>query len=187
MVIAASAVITVYYIDVLLHYRKNKKAVPKSGFIMNQGGDTGKIRYGFFRTSYNGCGWIAVYNAARLMGENPRAERIISYLESWGLLIFGVFGTFPLAAAAYFLHMGHRVKITFDPKKYDIAAKKSAANIVWYFHSRGAHFVTVGWDGENFIGYNTYSNSTAPDVWGKSISENLRRRKKKPVLLISVS
>ena len=67
-----------------------------------------------------------------------------------------------------------------------MVAKKNTANIIWYWHKSGAHYVTLHWNGKGFIGYNTYSNRSGPDDWGKSISSTLRLEGWEATLLISI-
>ncbi len=183
---AIAAVALIYFTVNISHYGYNKKHAGRE-MILCQNGDAGKLRYGCFRSSYNGCGWIAVHNALKLLGEEPRTEKIISELEWTGALLFGVFGTWPYAVAGYFRRRGYKVTVTYDEKKYDRTAEKNKVSIVWFFHKKGAHFVTLVRRGDDYVGYNTYSDSKSADNWGPSISENLRKRGKHPVMLISVS
>ncbi len=175
-----------YLIRTLSNYRHNKKASPE-GLIVNQTGDVGKLRYALFRTSYNGCGWIAVYNALCLLGRNEKAEDIIRELEWTGVFLFGVFGTRPLAIVRFLRRRGLSVRIVRDPEKYDAAAAESDASIAWFFHKKGAHFVTLRREGDRFVGYNTYSNSKAAESWGPSVSARLKAGRYRPVMLITVN
>lgn len=65
-----------------------------------------KWRYGFRSSAATGCGWIATYNALKLMGYEPSAEKLIRYYERQLPLIHGNTGTTILAPAIYFKQRG---------------------------------------------------------------------------------
>lgn len=81
-------------------------------FIYNQHDIPGKKwRYGFRSSAATGCGWIAVYNAMRLMGYYMEPERLIRYFE-WQLpLINGNFGTLTFGPAIFFKQNRFQVRI----------------------------------------------------------------------------
>jgi hypothetical protein len=139
-----------------------------------------KWRYGFRSSAATGCGWIATYNALRLMGYRAEPERLIKKYEWMLPLIHGNGGTAILAPALVFKGWGFPVRIVSDPGKYDQAAKQSDAVIVFYYWRKkwklGAHFVTVHHKDGRFLGYNTYSNSRGPDDWTESIQGFLKKR-----------
>ena len=68
-----------------------------------------------------------------------------------------------------------------DRKKFDEVAKESDVCIVFYRWRKkwklGAHFVTVQYQDNRFVGYNTYSNSKGPDDWTESLEGFLKQRK----------
>ena len=68
-------------------------------------------RYGFRTSAATGCGWIAVYNALRLMGYRAKPEGLIRYFERQLPLIHGNFGTSIWGPAAYFRKWGFPVKM----------------------------------------------------------------------------
>ena len=140
-----------------------------------------KWRYGFRTSAATGCGWIATYNALRLMGYRAEPEKLIK-MYGWMLpLIHGNGGTTTLAPAYVFRHWGFPVRIVMDRKKFDDAAKQSDAVIVFYYWRNkwkmGAHFVTVHHRDGRFVGYNTYNNSKGPDDWTESIDGFLKTKK----------
>ena len=185
--IVLGVLIAVYFVNNLLHYWKNERYVPKEPVVNQTAGDMKKLRFGFFQSGFNGCGWIAVYNALRLMGREPDAGKLIAELEWTGAMLFGVLGTWPYSVAHYFRLRGYRVRVTYRAGKYDETAREHEVNIIWFFHRKGAHFVTLRWREDRFEGYNTYSNSVSPDSWGCSIERFLKDRNYRPVMLISVS
>ncbi len=139
-----------------------------------------KWRYGLRSSAKTGCGWIAVYNLLALFGREPEPEELISALEHQLPLVHGTFGTLCLGPAMLLKKLGYAVDTTSDPKKYDDLAKRSDGAILFYYWRRGvklgAHFAALNWNGEHFIGYNTYSNSQSPDDLGESLPAFLKNQ-----------
>ena len=139
-----------------------------------------KWRYGLRSSAATGCGWIAVYNALRLMGYTPSAEKIIGYFEKQIPLIHGNTGTFIFSPAIFFRTLGFPVKITADRRKFDVLAQESDVCILYYWWRKGfkigSHFVALHKTPAGFTGYNTYRNSKGPDPYGKSIDAFLERK-----------
>ncbi len=187
LTLIVASVTLLYLGNNLVHSLYNQAKAP-SGFIYNQNiGKVANLRFGFFKSSYNGCGWIATYNALLLLGKKPKAEEIISEYELTGAVLYGVFGIQPYAITHYFRFRGYKVTVTYNSKKFDKVAKENTANIIWYWHKSGAHYVALHWNGKKFIGYNTYNDSKGPDNWGKSISSMLASKGWTATLLVSIS
>ena len=157
----------------------NQRSIPKE-----------KWRYGFRSSAATGCGWIATYNALVLMGYEVFPERLIRYFERQVPLINGNLGTIMLGPALYFKKRGFGVKVTAGRKQFDELAKNSDVCILFYYWRNkwkfGAHFTTVQYQDGKFIGYNTFSNSTGPDVYGESLMEFLKKRKYFGAVLIGI-
>ena len=138
-------------------------------------------RYGFRTSAATGCGWIATYNALRLLGYWAEPEKLIHMYERMLPLVHGNAGTSILAPALAFRNWGFPVKVIFDHKKFDESARESDVCIVFYYWRRkwklGAHFATVQHRDGHFVGYNTYSNSKGPDDWSDSMAGFLKRKK----------
>ena len=171
----------------LVHSVYNQSNSP-SGFIYDQeSADIGKLKFGFFNSSFNGCGWIATYNALILLGKTPKAEDIISEYELTGAILGGVFGVFPFAVANYFRVRGYSVKTTYNSKKVDSVAKDHTANILFYWHSSGAHYFATKWDGTQFIGYNVWG-AKGPEYLGDSLTKQFHNNQGRKIgVLISIS
>ena len=141
----------------------------------------GKWRYGLRSSAAVGCGWIATYNALRLMGYRADPEGLIRYYERQVPLLNGNTGTVFFGPALYFKKWGFPVTVTADRKQFDDLAKESDVCILFYrWHEGiklGAHFVALHHTDTGFVGYNTYTNSTGPDFYGESLDEFLKRRK----------
>lgn len=147
-------------------------------------------RYGFRSSAATGCGWIATYNALRLMGYKTSPEKLIRYYERQLPLINGNAGTFILGPALFFKQQGFPVEHTAVRERFDRLAEESDVCILFYRWRRewkpGAHFVAVHRTEEGFIGYNTYRNSTGPDHYGSSLEGFLKRKKYFGAVLIGI-
>lgn len=139
-----------------------------------------KLRYGLRSSAATGCGWIATYNALRLMGFWAAPQALIRWYQ-WQLpLIHGNLGTTILAPAFFFMRHGFRVDYTADESRFDSLAKEADACVLFYRWHRGvklgAHFVAVRYRDGRFEGFNTYRNSTGPDDYGASLASFLKQR-----------
>ncbi len=157
----------------------NQRAIPKDQW-----------RYGFRSSAAVGCGWIATYNALRLMGYRTDIEGLIRYYE-WQLpLIHGNTGTSFWGPAVCFKHWGFPVEVCADRKKFDRVVKRSDACILFYHwrkkYKLGAHFVALHATEKGIVGYNTYRNSAGPDAYGESLQEFLDEKKYFGAVLIGI-
>lgn len=149
-----------------------------------------KLRYGFRSSAATGCGWIAVYNALRIMKYSPTPQMIIRYFEKQLPLINGNTGTFILSPAMFFKRFGFPVTVTSRRSDYDRIVQHSDAAILYFWWRKGAkigaHFVAVQKTEKGFVGYNTYNNSKGPDYYGKSLDEFIGRKKYFGTMLIGI-
>ena len=148
-------------------------------------------RYGLRSSAATGCGWIACFNALKLMGYEAKPEYLIRYFERQLPLIHGNCGTSILGPAVLFKQMGFPVKVTAKRMELDEAAKEGDVNILFYRWRKGikfgAHFVTVRYRDGKFIGYNTFRNSRGPDDYGESLQWFLLQKGYFHPVLISIS
>ena len=139
-----------------------------------------KWRYGFRTSAATGCGWIATFNALRLMNYRAKPEDLIRYYERQLPLVHGNAGTSILAPAIFFLQKGFRVRLALRRSRFDELVKQSDVCILFYYWRRkfrlGAHFVALQWENGRITGYNTYRNSTGPDNYGESLGKFLKQR-----------
>ncbi len=149
-----------------------------------------KWRYGFRSSAATGCGWIATYNALRLMGHPADPEALIRFYERQLPLIHGNTGTFFLAPATYFRRHGFSVTIEPRRDRFDALAKASDACILYYWwrsgRKLGAHFAALRYQDGQFTGYNTFRNSSGPDPYGTSLEAFLKQRKYFGTVLIGI-
>ena len=140
----------------------NQTKIPKSQW-----------RYGFRSSAATGCGWIATYNALRLMGYRTTPEKLIRYFERQFPLVHGNCGTSIWGPALYFRKWGFPVKMTADRRRFDALARQGDVCILFYRWRRGwrfgAHFVALRHTPDGFVGYNTYRTSEGPDHYGQSL------------------
>ena len=157
----------------------NQKEIPKD-----------RWRYGFRSSAATGCGWIATYNALRLLGHRAEPEDLIRYYERQLPLIHGNAGTTFWGPAVCFRQWGFPVTVELRPGKFDELAKASDACILFYhWHGKwklGAHFVALHHTEKGFVGYNTYRNSRGEDRYGESLQAFLKERKYFGCVLIGI-
>lgn len=139
-----------------------------------------KWRYGFRSSAATGCGWIATWNALRLMGYETDIEMLIRYYE-WQLpLIHGNAGTSFWGPAVCFRNWKFPVDICFCPSRFDAMVQRSAVCILFYRWRKGcklgAHFVALQKTETGILSYNTYRNSTGPDLLGNSLKDALEEK-----------
>ena len=149
-----------------------------------------RYRYGLRSSAATGCGWVATYNALRLMGYRADIDQLIRYYE-WQLpLIHGNAGTSFWGPAVCFKKWGFPVKMVIDRKCFDEEAAAADCCILFYRWRRkaklGAHFVALHHTQQGFVGYNTYRNSTGPDAYGESLDSFLKQRKYFGCVLITI-
>lgn len=149
-----------------------------------------ELRYGFRSSAATGCGWIATYNALRLMGYRAEPEALIRYYERQLPLLHGNAGTSFWGPAVRFKQWGFPVEVIADRSRFDETAKNADACILFYHWRRdwklGAHFVALHHTQKGFVGYNTYKNSKGPDRYGESLQDFLKQRKYFGAVLIAI-
>ena len=147
-------------------------------------------RYGLRSSAATGCGWIATFNALRILGDHTAPEELIRYYEQQFPLVHGNLGTTILAPAMYFKKQGYRVDWASRYDRFDALASASDVCILFYrWRDKwqfGSHFVTVRCTQDGFVGYNTYRNSKGPDRYGRSLEKFLRNKKYFGAVLISI-
>ena len=138
-------------------------------------------KYGLRPSAATGCGWIATYNAMRLLGEEVTPEEVLKACIAQLPLVHGTIGTTILSPAFYFKKRGYKIEHTARNDRFDELAKKSDVCLL-FFRWRdklkiGAHFVALQYTPEGIVGYNTYRSSKGPDQYGQSLENFIKRRK----------
>lgn len=147
-------------------------------------------RYGLRSSAETGCGWIATYNALKILGCTTDIDELIRYFE-WQLpLVHGNFGTSFWGPRRCFEKWGFSTKLVFERKRFDWEARQADACIVFYHWAKkgrvGAHFVALKTTADGFTGYNTFRDSSGPDDWGRSIDEFLRQHRYFGCVLLTI-
>ena len=149
-----------------------------------------KWRYGFRTSAATGCGWIATFNALRLMNYRADPEALIRWYERVLPLVHGNAGTAIPAPALRFRQWGFPGKIVANPRRFDDEAKAADACILFYRWRRkwklGAHFVALHHTSGGFVGYNTFKNSSGPDPYGPSLAEFIKKQRFFGAVLICI-
>lgn len=170
-----------YYANVIANYLYNKEIVNNKldylnetdSFIDSQGSSyIGGLRYGFGRTGPVGCGWVATYNALKMLGEPEQPHDIIREFEMNGLFAYGCNGVNPLAIVQFFKDREKNVDVFFNESEYDTEEAKEGVNILLYTHSTAAHYIALKWDDSKgkYVTYNENSSHVNPDKSPASLS-----------------
>ena len=151
----------------------------------------GELRYGFRTSAATGCGWIATYNALRILGKQADKEALIRYYERQFPLVHGNAGTSIWGPAAFFRHHGFRVKPEVRRDRFDALVEECPVCILFYYWRKGmklgGHFVALHKTDRGIVGYNTYKNSTGPDQYGESLDKFLDQRGYFGCVLVGIS
>jgi hypothetical protein len=138
-----------------------------------------ELRYGLRSSAATGCGWIATYNALRLLGKRVKKEALIRYYERQLPLIHGNTGTSIWGPALFFRQHGFGVRVELRRERFDAVAAEHPVCILFYYWRNGlklgAHFVALQKTEQGFVGYNTFRNSTGPDSYGDSLNGFLKK------------
>jgi len=104
-----------------------------------------EVRFGRAgNTADHGCGWIAAYNARRLLGEQIEPEDILRTV--WrGARFGGRMGTDPFYLIGYFRALGYEAKLVSGMERMEAAAREARAFILLYIFDQhdcpGGHFI----------------------------------------------
>ena len=147
-------------------------------------------RYGYRTSAATGCGWIATYNALRLLNYRVSPGSLIHFYEWQVPFVQGNLGTMALAPMQFFRKHGFEAESCSLEEKFDEMAKAADVCVLFYRWQKGvkfgAHFVALQYKDGPFVGYNTFQNSTGPDRYGPSLREFLKRQKFFAPVLIAI-
>ena len=149
-----------------------------------------KWRYGFRSSAAVGCGWIATYNALRLMGYSTDIGALIRYYEWMLPLIHGNAGTSFWGPALCLKNWGFPVEVCIKTSCFDHVMQHSDVCILFYHwrkqHKLGAHFIALQKSPSGITAYNTYQNSVGPDHLGSSLETYVKEKRHFGCVLIGI-
>ena len=163
-------------------------------YIYDQGkpSQASNLKMGYATADWNGCGWIATYNVARLLDMERHPADIIKYYETHGGMIAdGAFGVTPLAVETYFNQSefkkaGITTGYHYFPGEVDNLIKNSDFAIVNYVHGSGMHYIAVEYKDGTFYTMNdgqmTESSEDLP-----SLDALLKRRGNTVFTIITIN
>lgn len=114
------------------------EAFSADGYIIDQS-KTDDVPYGVFPSSYNGCGWIAVFNLYKATG-NPQPPLSVRDALIAGSPFSGRLGTGPRRLARFLRDSGFSITTALRRKKVIQLAPQSAAGILFYIPKDGPHY-----------------------------------------------
>lgn len=159
------------------------------------------MKFGSKTSNYNGCGWIAGYNALKLLDEPVDAASLIHDFED-GVFAGGTLGTNPFFIGDYFKKKGYAVDYSFRDSEMPEKASKSNASILFFIRKdplyHGAHFVAFAptstdlGEGKDvnetyYTFYNTMTNNQSKGADIRTLEEMLASENIIEKLLITIS
>ena len=147
----------------------NNKSLSFTSYIFNQkdpNSNANKVLMGGYPSSFNGCGWIAIYNALISMGKFEHPAEIVKWLvENNGLSFGGAFGVKAKSVEEYFNASGYKANIFY--KDFETHAKNGDAVVMRYSWYKGGlnygeHYIAGSYNSQasEYEFYNVYNNST---------------------------
>ncbi|MDD3428729.1 MAG: hypothetical protein PHG02_01825 [Oscillospiraceae bacterium] len=117
------------------------EAIDEKGYFLNQH-LLKDVQFGAYTSDYNGCGWVAAYNALLMLGQPMACTKVISGLDEH-LQWKGKLGLSMAALMGFFLKQGCQINFGIGLKSIEKNAQTAQTNILYYFHPKfkGAHFV----------------------------------------------
>lgn len=108
------------------------------GYIVNQSLLRG-IPFGKYPSSKNGCGWVAIYNLMKALGNEKPYEEIIEALVPYALFR-GLLGTRMPGLKKYIRGQGYAMDTSFSKADFEKLASGSQAGIIYYGTGKTYHF-----------------------------------------------
>ncbi len=116
-----------------------------SGFITHQN-NAKDFKFGLANSDFNGCGWVAVYNACKVLGIDITISEIIKELDLFALNAYGLLGGNPFYVKRFFEKKGYEAKIHLNKNNFNTAASSSQVSVigyVWHNILDGGHYQTL--------------------------------------------
>lgn len=130
-----------------------------NSFINNQPA-TKVFKVGVTTSDNNGCGWIAIYNANKILGISVDIADIINEIDVWGVNFYGLLGINPFAIKSFYDKRGYQTKFITNTNEFEEGIKQSKVSVMAYFSLEGGHYQAVEQYGESQIRLYTYQRTT---------------------------
>ncbi|WP_306576091.1 RHS repeat-associated core domain-containing protein [Anaerotruncus massiliensis (ex Togo et al. 2019)] len=166
------------------NYLYNKQLTYDPLITDQESGSAAVTRMGYREGSYNGCGWVATYNALRLLDDPKEPANIILHYESTGGTVArGEMGVYPQAVESYFEDAGYDVTNAYFPKNLDEAMGDATVGILMYKYSGSMqmHYVAIGRVDGQLQAY----NDSADDPF-KSIDAWLKKHRRTAMSFMTI-
>jgi len=143
--------------------------------------------------SFNGCGWVAIYNALHYLKMWTHPSKIVFDIEmSNGMYGYGTLGISPAFALVYFRKKNKNTKLKLKPKNIDKEIKNAKCAILTYTHSQGAHYIFVRWvkKEKKYYAYNVWSVDTDVrkfDSIEAFLKKGSNNKKYTPIALVTIN
>lgn len=115
-----------------------ESCLSEDGYIINQA-MLRDIPFGKYPSSKNGCGWVAIYNLMKALGNEKPYEEIIGALTPY-VLFRGLLGTRMPGLKKYIRSQGYAMDTSFFQTNFEKLASGSQAGIIYYGTGKTYHF-----------------------------------------------
>ncbi|MBQ7782517.1 MAG: hypothetical protein IJ368_00965 [Oscillospiraceae bacterium] len=128
-----------------------------------------KYKLGIRKVSGNGCGPIAIYNALRIIGQQPDFPTICLAVDKYALRVGGIFGTDPEKLENMFKECRIAAMKAKDYEDFRTVSGVVRASILCYWVGKPKrsllHFAAIFSNPDGTLSVcNRYSNRTTPSV-----------------------
>lgn len=120
------------------------------------------LPYGKYKSSYNGCGWIAFYNLYRTIYGQPMAEEQLERIHKAfnnTVDLWGIFGTslFDMLKHMKRQYDNNKINAKFRIMRSHYSGNLPRHGIIYYFTGHSLHYVAFEREGWDFIFHNVES------------------------------
>ena len=127
------------------------------------------LPYGKFKSSRNGCGWIAFYNFYRtIYGQQTAEDSLETIRKRFDATVnfWGIFGTsiFDMAVHLRRQYNNRTVKVRRRLMKSHYSGNLPRYGIIYYFTGHSLHYVAFERNGREFIFHNVESKITTKSM-----------------------
>ena len=153
------------------------------GYIIDQS-KMGNIPYGRFKSDWNGCGWMAVYNVLHSFGIDADCRQLAAQM-SRELHFGGMFGTPVKNLIRYFQRCGLSPELVYGKENVIASCRSAKAGVLRYFDGEYDHYVSfICCENEKFRFFNAdEGNESHVETMNAFISARSKRRRIRAIIL----